>query len=69
VAAERFEKTPEAPHRRGSEVSSRQAGIGESGRPGTNPLCHYKIRRLWPDSPQNIPLEPVVFVCHTPVLS
>jgi hypothetical protein len=33
VAAERFEKAPEAPHRSGSEVSSRQAGIGESGRP------------------------------------
>jgi len=30
MAAERFEKAPEAPHRSGSEVSSRQAGIGES---------------------------------------
>src|SRR5713101_8786014 len=30
VAAERFEKAPKAPHRSGSEVSSRQAGIGES---------------------------------------
>ncbi len=36
MAAERFEKAPEAPHRSGSEVSSRQAGIGESGRPGTS---------------------------------
>src|SRR5207244_3770872 len=24
--------------------------------------------RLWPDSPRNILLEPVVFVCHTPAL-
>jgi hypothetical protein len=30
VAAERFEKAPKAPHRRSREVSSRQAGIGES---------------------------------------
>ena len=30
MAAEGFEKAPEAPRRSGSEVSSRQAGIGES---------------------------------------
>ena len=30
MAAERFEKAPEAPHRSDREVSSRQAGIGES---------------------------------------
>ena len=30
MARERFEKAPDAPHRAGREVSSRQAGIGES---------------------------------------
>jgi hypothetical protein len=59
MAAERFEKAPEAPHRSGSEVSSRQAGIGES-EAGTGVVSthraksyvqHEKEKVEWDDAP------------------
>ena len=59
MAAEGFEKAPEAPRRSGSEVSSRQAGIGESetGAGAVLPtapdlMCkHEKEKVEWDDKP------------------
>src|SRR5229473_3075272 len=53
---------------RKARVRGIQAAAGGVRGLEPRPFPSSDYLRLWPDFPQNIPLEPVVVLCHTPLL-